>query len=185
MLEVILKRFEKPDEVRNFEKGKFEVVHIGGMTIGRATYEPGWRWSEHVGPSLGKKSCDVGHVGLVVSGRATAAIEGGTVIEMKPGDIFFVPAGLLAMTAGLWATSLTCLCTCSGRAIIQRRRAQRRSDLLHDGQMACMDDTVSPKLGTNREQIGNKLPKNTSELDRSTRTQVVEKQRRASILSGS
>jgi hypothetical protein len=57
MLEVILKRFEKPDEVRNFEKGKFEVVHIGGMTIGRATYEPGWRWSEHVGPSLGKKSC--------------------------------------------------------------------------------------------------------------------------------
>jgi quercetin dioxygenase-like cupin family protein len=93
MLEVILKRFEKPDEVRNFEKGKFEVVHIGGMTIGRATYEPGWRWSEHVGPLLGKKSCDVGHVGLVVSGRATAAIEGGTVTEMEPGDIFFVPAG--------------------------------------------------------------------------------------------
>ena len=93
MLEVILKRFEKPDEVRTFEKGKFELVHIGGMTIGRATYAPGWKWSEHVGPSLGKKSCEVGHVGLVVSGRATAAMEDGTVTEMKAGDIFFIPAG--------------------------------------------------------------------------------------------
>ena len=55
MLEVILKRFEKPDEVRTFEKGKFEVVRIGGMTIGRATYAPGWKWSLYVGPSLGKR----------------------------------------------------------------------------------------------------------------------------------
>jgi quercetin dioxygenase-like cupin family protein len=93
MLEVILKRFEKPDEVRTFEKGKFELVHIGGMTIGRATYAPGWKWSEHVGPSLDKKSCEVGHVGLVVSGRATAAMEDGTVTEMKAGDIFFIPTG--------------------------------------------------------------------------------------------
>ena len=93
MLEVILKRFEKPDEVRTFEKGKFEVVHIGGMTIGRATYAPGWKWSEHVGPSLGKKSCEVAHVGLVVSGRATAAMADGTVTEMRAGDVFFIPAG--------------------------------------------------------------------------------------------
>src|SRR5437588_12764911 len=93
MLEVILKRFEEPDEVRTFEKGKFEIVHIAGMTIGRATYSPGWKWSQHVGPALGKKSCDVEHVGLVVSGRATAAIDGGSVIEMKPGDVFDVPPG--------------------------------------------------------------------------------------------
>jgi quercetin dioxygenase-like cupin family protein len=93
MLEVILKRFEKPDELRTFDKGKFEVIHIGGMTIGRATYAPGWKWSEHVGPSVGKKFCEVGHVGLVVSGRATAALEGGAVTEMKAGDIFFVPPG--------------------------------------------------------------------------------------------
>jgi len=93
MLEVILKRFEKPDEVRTFEKGKFEVVRIGGMSIGRATYAPGWKWSLHVGPSLGKKACDVEHVGLVISGRATAAIEGERVIEMKAGDLFYIPAG--------------------------------------------------------------------------------------------
>jgi hypothetical protein len=48
MLEVILKRFEKPDEVRTFEKGKFELLQVGAMTIGRATYEPGWKWSVHV-----------------------------------------------------------------------------------------------------------------------------------------
>ena len=49
-LTVILKSFDTPDEVRVMQKGKFELVHVGGMTIGRATYEPGWKWSEHVGP---------------------------------------------------------------------------------------------------------------------------------------
>src|SRR5579862_5185815 len=44
-ISVVLKRFESPDETRILKKGKFEVVRIGGMTIGRATYEPGWRWS--------------------------------------------------------------------------------------------------------------------------------------------
>lgn len=93
MYEVILKRFEKPDEVRTFEKGKFELVHIGGMTIGRATYQPGWKWSEHVGRATGAKSCSVEHVGMVVSGRATAAMDDGQVIEMKPGDVFYIAPG--------------------------------------------------------------------------------------------
>ena len=53
MLDVILKRFDAPDETRVFDKGKFEIVHIGGITIGRATYEPGWKWSEHVSPVAG------------------------------------------------------------------------------------------------------------------------------------
>lgn len=93
MLDVILKKFEEPDEVRLFEKGKFELIRIGGMTIGRATYEPGWKWSTHVGASLGVKSCSVEHVGIVVSGRATAAMDNGRVIEMKPGDIFYISPG--------------------------------------------------------------------------------------------
>ena len=46
---VILKRFEAPDEVREMPLGRFEVVRIGGLTVGRATYQPGWRWSQHVG----------------------------------------------------------------------------------------------------------------------------------------
>ena len=69
---VILKQFEEPDEVRTFDKGRFEIVRIGGMTIGRATYEPGWKWSEHVGPAPGQTHCHVEHLGLVVSGHATA-----------------------------------------------------------------------------------------------------------------
>jgi hypothetical protein len=93
MLDVILKRFEQPDELRQFEKGKFELVHIAGMTIGHATYSPGWKWSEHVGKSIGKKSCDVEHVGIVLSGRATAAMDDGKVIEMKAGDVFYIAPG--------------------------------------------------------------------------------------------
>jgi quercetin dioxygenase-like cupin family protein len=93
MHEVILKKFDQPDELRTFEKGKFEIVRIAGMTIGRATYEPGWKWSEHVGRPLGKKSCDVEHIGIVVSGCATAAMDDGRVIEMKAGDIFYIAPG--------------------------------------------------------------------------------------------
>jgi len=92
-LEVILKRFETPDESRIFEKGRFEVVRLGGMSIGRATYEPGWKWSEHVGKASGQTSCHVEHVGMVVSGQATAAMDDGNVIVMKPGDLFYIAPG--------------------------------------------------------------------------------------------
>lgn len=93
MLGVILKRFEKPDEVRTFEKGRFEVVRLGGMTIGRATYAPGWKWSVDVGKATGAKSCAVEHVGLVLSGSATAAMDDGEVIEMRAGDVFYIAPG--------------------------------------------------------------------------------------------
>ena len=90
-LAVVLRRFESPDEVRTMAKGRFELVRIGGMTIGRATYEPGWRWSQHVGPGVGATRCTVPHVGLVVSGVATAAFDDGRVYELKPGDLFYIP----------------------------------------------------------------------------------------------
>ena len=92
-MDVILKRFEEPDEVRVFEKGKFELVHLGGMTIGRASYEPGWKWSVHVGAATGAKSCQVEHVGMVLSGKATAAMDDGRVFEMKAGDLFYIAPG--------------------------------------------------------------------------------------------
>jgi len=90
-LEVL--RFERGGERREFEKGSFEVVEIGGLTVGRATYEPGWKWSEHVGPSAGTESCEVEHVGLVVSGRAVIAMNEGEDVEVGPGDLFAVPPG--------------------------------------------------------------------------------------------
>lgn len=94
-IQTTLKRFESPDEIREFPKGKFEIVHLGGMTIGRATYQPGWKWSEDVGKAMGRSFCTVEHLGMVVSGCATAAMkrDDGTldVVEMKVGDLFYVP----------------------------------------------------------------------------------------------
>lgn len=88
---LVLKRFESPDETRTFEKGRFEIVHLGGLTVGRATYEPGWKWSVHVGPGVGAERCGVEHVGMVISGTATVAFEDGRVVEMKAGELFHVP----------------------------------------------------------------------------------------------
>ena len=93
MDDAILKRFETPDEIRTFLRGKFELVHIGGMTIGRATYEPGWRWSEHVGCETGAAMCQVEHVGMVVSGTAAVSMSDGKFFEMKAGDLFYVAPG--------------------------------------------------------------------------------------------
>ena len=67
------------------------MVRLGGLTIGRVTYEPGWKWSEHVGSRTGKQFCEVEHVGLVISGTATAAMRDGKIIEMTPGILFYIP----------------------------------------------------------------------------------------------
>ena len=89
----LIRRFEQPDEVRTFEKGKFETVKIGSMTIGRASYESGWKWSEHVGAANGARFCEVEHVGLVVSGCAACQMKDGRYYEMKAGDLFYIGPG--------------------------------------------------------------------------------------------
>lgn len=88
---VILKSFDAPDEARVMEKGRFEIVHLGGLTIGRATYEAGWKWSEHVGPGVGATRYNVEHVGLVLTGAATAAFDDGRVVELRAGELFYIP----------------------------------------------------------------------------------------------
>lgn len=87
---MLLRCFDNPDETRHFELGRFDIVHLGGTTIGRATYQPGWRWSAHVGPSLGQTHCPVEHVGMVLSGAATAAFADGEVRELHAGDLFHI-----------------------------------------------------------------------------------------------
>jgi quercetin dioxygenase-like cupin family protein len=91
--DLVVKRLDQPDEVREFEKGRFEIVHIAGQVIGRATYQPGWRWSVHIGPEVGQKSCPVDHLGLVVSGRAAVLMDDGREILLTPGDVFAVGPG--------------------------------------------------------------------------------------------
>jgi len=87
---MILRKFESADETRVFEKGKFEIIRIGGMTIGRATYEPGWKWSKHVSHLAGTPLCEVEHLGMVISGRAIAAT-GDSQVELTPGSLFYIP----------------------------------------------------------------------------------------------
>jgi quercetin dioxygenase-like cupin family protein len=92
-MDLTLVNLDSPAEVRTFEKGRFELYRVGPLTLGRATYEPGWKWSEHVGAATGARLCHVEHVGLVLSGRAMAAMEDGTEKVMAAGDLFYVPPG--------------------------------------------------------------------------------------------
>ena len=67
MDDYIIKRFENPDEVREFDKGKYEVVNLPHMTIGKATYHKGWKWSDDVSPLSGTEFCETEHLGMVIS----------------------------------------------------------------------------------------------------------------------
>jgi quercetin dioxygenase-like cupin family protein len=92
-MELEVRRFEEPDEQRTMPLGTFELVKLAGIPVGRASYEPGWKWSEHVGAALGQTSCQVEHIALVVSGRNRITMDDGRVIEVGPGDLFTVPPG--------------------------------------------------------------------------------------------
>lgn len=92
-MDLTLIPLDEPTEVRTFHKGRFELYRVGPMTLGRATYEPGWRWSEHVGKPVGQEWCEVEHVGLVLSGRAAAAMRDGTERVMEPDQFFYLPPG--------------------------------------------------------------------------------------------
>jgi quercetin dioxygenase-like cupin family protein len=92
-MELALVSLEAPAEVREFDKGRFEVYRVGPTTLGRATYEPGWRWSEHVGAATGQAMCEIEHLGLVISGRAMVRMRDGTESVMAEGEFFYVPPG--------------------------------------------------------------------------------------------
>lgn len=95
-----LKDFSKPDEVREFPKGKLELIKIGGATIGRATFQPGWKWSTSVQPLAKTKSCEAPHFQYHVSGTLMVKMDDGTVIECKPGDVSLLPQGHDAWVVG-------------------------------------------------------------------------------------
>ena len=115
---------DEPSEVREFDKGRFELYRVGPMTIGRASYEPGWRWSEHVGAATGDAWCEVEHVGLVVSGRAMAAMRDGDERVMEPVSSSTCRP---ATTAGSSATSHTSRCTSWGPRTTRRATPRRET----------------------------------------------------------
>lgn len=85
--------FEAPDEVIEDPKVLEEVVHLGGVTVGRYTIEPGWKWSTHVKPRVGTDLCEARHVGVNVRGRVVVRLSDSTEYLIEPGDVFVIPPG--------------------------------------------------------------------------------------------
>ncbi len=94
------KSFGQPDEVRTFPKGKLELVKIGGAVVGRATFEPGWKWSTSVQPLVKTKSCEAPHFQYHVSGTIKIVMDDGTQLECKAGDVSLLPVGHDAWVVG-------------------------------------------------------------------------------------
>jgi len=85
--------FSRPHETRAFPKGKVELITIGGVTFGRATFEPGWRWSTHVKPTAGTDSCQAAHLGVQLSGTMHIRMDDGTERDFGPGQVVNIPPG--------------------------------------------------------------------------------------------
>ena len=95
-----LKSFGQPDEIREFPKGRLELIKIGGATIGRAVFEPGWRWSTSLQPIAKTKSCEAPHFQYHVSGTLKVVMDDGTEFVCKPGDVSVLPSGHDAWVVG-------------------------------------------------------------------------------------
>ena len=94
------KDLSKPDEVRTFDKGKVELVTLGGVTFGRATLEPGWKWSTSVQPVAKTRSCEAPHLQYHVSGRLAVLMDDGSQAEYGPGQVSLLPPGHDAWVVG-------------------------------------------------------------------------------------
>jgi hypothetical protein len=100
MAELVGKAFSNPDETRTFPKGKVDVVKLGDVTVGRAEFEPGWKWSECVKPIAGTDSCMNLHTGYTISGRMRVRMDDGTEVESGPGEAYVIPPGHDAWIVG-------------------------------------------------------------------------------------
>ena len=94
------KKLAEPDELRVFDKGKLELVSLGGVTFGRATFQPGWRWSTSVKPLVNTRSCEAPHLQYHISGRLHVVMDDGSQEEFGPGDVSLLPPGHDAWVVG-------------------------------------------------------------------------------------
>ena len=87
--------FDSPEEVRPFESGmgQVEVVNIKEGGVGRGTFQPGWKWSEHIKPIAQTDSCQAAHMGYFMSGRMKVVSDDGEEMEYGPGDFGVIPPG--------------------------------------------------------------------------------------------
>lgn len=90
MAGVTTKPFSRPDERRTPPLTAVDLLHLGSHTLARFTFQPGWRWSEHVAPVVGTESCQVRHVGAVQSGVLHVIHADGSEVEVGVGDAYVV-----------------------------------------------------------------------------------------------
>ena len=100
MAQMQKKSFLRPDETRSFDKGKVELVTLGGVTFGRATFQPGWKWSTSVKPLVKTDSCQAPHLQCLVGGRMHVVMDDGSEEEFGPGDVLLIPPGHDAWVVG-------------------------------------------------------------------------------------
>ena len=97
---VAAKNLTTPDETRRFGHGEMAVVNVGGITVGRSVFDPGWRWSTDVRPIAGTNSCQIAHAGYIIAGRLSVRMDDGTEVVFGPGDAFVVAPGHDAWVVG-------------------------------------------------------------------------------------
>jgi mannose-6-phosphate isomerase-like protein (cupin superfamily) len=94
------RNLDNPDETRKFTHGEIGVVTVAGAVVGRAVFQPGWRWSEDVKPIAGTESCEAAHTGYIISGRMHVTMDDGAEGDLGPGDAFVIPPGHDAWIVG-------------------------------------------------------------------------------------
>ena len=106
MAKAKVKKFGSPDELRKFEKGKLQLVTLGGATVGRAVLEPGWKWSKHLKPVAKTKSCEAPHFQYHASGILHVKMDDGTEMDVGPGEVSWIPPGHDAWVVGVEPVTL-------------------------------------------------------------------------------
>jgi hypothetical protein len=101
MTELTIKSFDNPDDVLEYPRARLELARVGGSEVWRLIAEPGWRYSESIGPSEGTESCQADHVlWMMIAGRLAVQLDDGTTREFVAGDLGSIPAGHEAWVVG-------------------------------------------------------------------------------------
>jgi class 3 adenylate cyclase len=94
------RRFATPDERRTFAHGRAEVLNLDESTVGRATYEPGWRWTTDMPAVAGTATCQLHHLGYSISGVMHVVSDDGQELDISAESVYEIPAGHDAWVVG-------------------------------------------------------------------------------------
>jgi len=149
------KRFGSPDQItrRMGELGQAEILQLGDTTAVRATFQPGFRWTEHMRPVAGTDLCQVRHVGYVVSGRARVRLQDGSECEVQAGDVFDMPPGHDMWTVGdepYVAVDFTAGQSLAGRPAAPTTPPDHHTVLLDNDDVRVLDVRIPPGATSGR-----------------------------------